>query len=119
MKTRALLGPLSAGILAFGSVGAGRLLEGEALAANQSWDFGEECWMGCSHEESDEYYRNGAYKHEVRYEPGTNNREEMLELSGHSESWCHELLVNMRYVRGYSVIKSTDCTARNPTLGWY
>jgi hypothetical protein len=116
MKSKKWIAPLGASLLAFGAVSFGSSLEQQAYAANQSWDYVGECSSGCSHEETDEYYRNGSYQEEVMSEPGTGNREEMLELTRHSQSWCRSMLRDMGY--SHSVIYLHDSQCDEARLGW-
>jgi hypothetical protein len=112
--------PIGAGLLAFAAVSTGSYFEKQAHASlhgENGWDYYEECGSGCSTEETKEYYKNGAFKQEVILEPGTLNREETLELTGHRQSWCYELLVSMAY--SYTDVEYwTRCEPAYPTLGY-
>jgi hypothetical protein len=105
-----------ASLLAFGAVGLGSAFETEAVAANQNWNYYEECWSGCTNEESDEYYHDGAYGQEVQSEPGPGNREEMLELTQHSQAWCRQMFVGIAY--SHSHLYNYDMRCEEPRLGW-
>jgi hypothetical protein len=105
-----------ASFLAAGAVSLGSAFETEAVAANQSWNYKEECWSGCSNEETDEYYHDGAYGQEVQSEPGPGNREEMLELSAHSQSWCAHMLGDIANIHTH--IYNHDYRCETARLGW-
>jgi hypothetical protein len=117
MNSKKWIAPVAASLLAFGSVSLGSAFETEAVAANQSWTFQEECGQGgCDQEEADEYYRNGAYGNEVQSEPGPGNREEMLELTAHSQGWCHQMFVAIARKRSHLYEHNIWCD--EPRLGW-
>jgi hypothetical protein len=116
MNTKKWILPTAASLLAWGAVSLGSAFESEAQAANQSWDFKAECSEGCTLEEGDEYYHDGAYGQEVMSEPGPGNREEMLELAARSQTWCSRLLTAMNHVHAH--IQNHDLTCVPPRLGW-
>jgi hypothetical protein len=117
MNFRKCLGPTLASLLALGTVSFGSSFEPEAVAANQSWNYKDECGQGgCSIEEADEYYRNGAYGQEVQSEPGPGNREEMKELAADSQSYCAQMIGHMAMKRTHIYDHGTDCV--DPRLGW-
>jgi hypothetical protein len=116
MNSKKWLVSLAASLFAVGAVSLGSALEPEAVAANQSWDYYEECHVGCSREEDDEYYRNGAYGQEVQSEPGPGNREEMLELARHSTTWCSNMFYGIARTRLH--LYNYDMTCREARLGW-
>lgn len=116
MITKKWIFPVLASLFAFGAVNVGSGLQTEALAANQDWNWYEECHVGCTMEEDDEYYRNGAYGQEVQSEPGPGNREEMLELAQHSQSWCSAMFYGIARTRLH--LRNYDMTCSQPRLGW-
>jgi hypothetical protein len=100
MNSKKWMAPVAASLLAFGAVSFGSSLEQEAYAANQSWD----------------YVRNGSYREEVMSEPGPGNREEMLEFTRHSQSWCRSMLSDMAYTRSFIALHDPQCDEAR--LGW-
>ena len=116
MSDKRWIMPVAGSLFAFGVVSFGSSFETEALAAIQSWDYVEECSQGCSQEEDDEYFRNGSYLIEVMEKPGDGNREEMLELTRHSQGWCSNMLEGMAYKR--NIIYSHDTSCVPLRLGW-
>jgi hypothetical protein len=117
MNSKIWIGPTLASFLAIGAVSFGSAFETEAVAANQSWNYIEECSQGCSQEETDEYYRNGAYGSEVQSEPGPGNREEMRELTHHNTEWCANMINDMAMKRSH-IHNHWHDNCMEPRLGW-
>lgn len=116
MITKRMITTALASCLAAGAVSLGSGMETEAVAANHDWNYKDECYSGCSNEETDEYYHNGAYGQEVQSEPGPGNREEMLELSAHSQAWCAHMLGDIATI--HSHIYDHDYKCETARLGW-